>query len=125
MRKMENRLRAAMGIPPEPKPKRETRAERKKREEEEEIRERQRRRAERKQQPHEPLIPKEYAVDVEYTEVRSYSEQTEIHPEADGSVRISTESQVTDAEYIVIKPGESQDFPSDGKFKSKFWKREK
>lgn len=113
-RKIQNRLREAMGIPPEPKPKHESRAERKQREEDERIRDRQRRYARQAGSPHEPLIPKEYAVDVEYTEVREYSEHTEIRPEPDG-VHIVTESQVSDAEYLVIKPGENPEFPSDKK----------
>ncbi|MDE6552575.1 MAG: hypothetical protein K2K98_06415 [Muribaculaceae bacterium] len=49
-----------------------------------------------------PLIPKEYAVDVEYTEIRSYSSEETIA--SDGStVRFTVESQVSDAEIIEIK----------------------
>ena len=49
-----------------------------------------------------PLIPKEYAVDVEYTEIRSYSSEETIA--SDGkSVRYAVESQVSDAEIIEIK----------------------
>lgn len=49
-----------------------------------------------------PLIPKEYAVDVEYTEIRSYSSEETIA--ADGhQVRYSVESQVSDAEIIEIR----------------------
>ena len=49
-----------------------------------------------------PLIPKEYAVDVEYTEIRSYSSEEAIA--SDGkSVRYIVESQVSDAEIIEIK----------------------
>ena len=44
-----------------------------------------------------PLIPKEYAVDVEYTEIRSYSSEN-----AD-RVRYTVESQVSDAEIIEIR----------------------
>lgn len=51
-----------------------------------------------------PLIPKEYAVDVEYTEIRSYSSEENIA--ADGnSVRYKVESQVSDAEIIEIRKG--------------------
>lgn len=47
------------------------------------------------------IIPKEYAVDVEYTEIRSYSEETIA---ADGSsVKYSVESQVSEAEIIEIR----------------------
>lgn len=49
-----------------------------------------------------PLIPKEYAVDVEYTEIRSYSSDEAIA--SDGkSVRYKVESQVSDAEIIEIR----------------------
>ena len=49
-----------------------------------------------------PLIPKEYAVDVEYTEIRSYSSEQAIAP--DGKrVRFTVESQVSDAEIIEIR----------------------
>lgn len=51
-----------------------------------------------------PIIPKEYAEDVEFVEVKSYSEQTEIKVEDTGSgSRIVEESQIEDAEYIEIK----------------------
>lgn len=49
-----------------------------------------------------PLIPKEYAVDVEYTEIRSYSSEQVIA--SDGSnVSYRVESQVSDAEIIEIR----------------------
>lgn len=110
-RRLRNRFRGAMGIPPEPKPHRETRSERKQREAEEQARTRERRYAERAAGPHTPIIPKEYAVDVEYTEYHEYSENTEIRSD-DSGVHIVTESQVTDAEYVVIKPaGEGEEQP--------------
>ena len=49
-----------------------------------------------------PLIPKEYAVDVEYTEIRSYSSEQTIASDG-GSVRFKVESQVSDAEIIEIR----------------------
>lgn len=49
-----------------------------------------------------PLIPKEYAVDVEYTEIRSYSSDETIAPEGH-TVRYTVESQVSDAEIIEIR----------------------
>ncbi len=51
-----------------------------------------------------PLIPKEYAVDVEYTEIRSYSSETTIASEGN-RVKYKIESQVSDAEIIEIKRG--------------------
>lgn len=51
-----------------------------------------------------PIIPKEYAVDVEYTEIRSYSSEEEIA--SDGkNVSYTVESQVSDAEIIEIRKG--------------------
>lgn len=49
-----------------------------------------------------PVIPKEYAEDVEYTEIRSYSEDTVIADDG-GEVRYASESQVSDAEILEIK----------------------
>ncbi len=49
-----------------------------------------------------PLIPKEYAVDVEYTEIRSYSSEQTIAPDGQ-TVRYKVESQVSDAEIIEIR----------------------
>lgn len=48
------------------------------------------------------LIPKEYAVDVEYTEIRSYSSDETIAPDGN-RVRYTIESQVSDAEIIEIR----------------------
>lgn len=49
-----------------------------------------------------PLIPKEYAVDVEYTEIRSFSSEDTIA--SDGhTVKFKVESQVSDAEIIEIR----------------------
>lgn len=49
-----------------------------------------------------PLIPKEYAVDVEYTEIHSYSSEQTIASDGQ-SVRYAVESQVSDAEIIEIR----------------------
>lgn len=51
---------------------------------------------------HEPLIPKEYAEDVEFVETISYSE-TSIGPDYTGSRTVYHESQVSDAEWVEIK----------------------
>lgn len=50
-----------------------------------------------------PIIPKEYAEDVEYVEIKSYSESTEIHADPKKGETIYHESQVEEAEYIEIK----------------------
>lgn len=56
----------------------------------------------RSQYSDEPLIPKEYAEDVDFTEMHSYSDDTEIA--SDGkNVKIRQESQVSDAEIIEIR----------------------
>ena len=54
-----------------------------------------------------PIIPKEYAVDVEYTEVREYSSETEISG-SDGKRRrksseFKEEEQVEDVKFTEIK----------------------
>lgn len=49
-----------------------------------------------------PLIPKEYAVDVEYTEIRSFSSEETIASDGN-TVRYKIESQVSDAEIIEIR----------------------
>lgn len=50
----------------------------------------------------EPIIPREYAEDVEFVETKSYSETT-IGASTRGSVRQYSESQVSDVEYVEIK----------------------
>ncbi|MDE7346549.1 MAG: hypothetical protein K2N48_07405 [Muribaculaceae bacterium] len=49
-----------------------------------------------------PLIPKEYAVDVEFTEIHSYSSEQTVA--SDGhTIHYKVESQVSDAEIIEIR----------------------
>lgn len=50
----------------------------------------------------EPIIPREYAEDVEFEEIKNQSEETRIHSE-DGEVAYTTEEQVSDAEYTIIR----------------------
>lgn len=52
----------------------------------------------------EPIIPKEYAEDVEFVEIKSFSEETVVTTEhkSDGKERVVVESQVEDAEYTII-----------------------
>ncbi len=57
-----------------------------------------------------PLIPKEYAVDVEFTEIREYSSVIEItgeessrHHRKRSASKVTVESQVSDVEYVEIK----------------------
>lgn len=49
-----------------------------------------------------PIIPKEYAEDVEFVEIKEYSSDVEIGIKEDGTTFIK-EEQVEDAEYIEIK----------------------
>ena len=51
----------------------------------------------------EPLIPKEYAEDVEYVETREYSHET-LRRETVSGKGCYKESQVSDAEWVEIKP---------------------
>ena len=54
----------------------------------------------------EPLIPKEYAEDVEFTEVKSFSEDS---IEQDSKKhKVYHESQISDVEYIEIKKSRSK-----------------
>ena len=48
------------------------------------------------------IIPREYAVDVEYTEIRQFS-QTTIASDSDSGRSFVTECQVSDVEYTEIK----------------------
>lgn len=63
---------------------------------------------------HEPIIPPEYAEDVEFTEFHSYSEETVISTETpegnrhNHSAQVKVESQVTDAEIIEITNSSSK-----------------
>lgn len=54
----------------------------------------------------EPLIPKEYAEDVEFTETIDYSETETRHTTPDGTTY--HESQISDAEYVEIKKHSSK-----------------
>lgn len=51
-----------------------------------------------------PIIPREYAEDVEFVEIKEYS-QTNIAMDADGDVKVEqyNESQITDVEWEEIK----------------------
>ena len=55
----------------------------------------------------EPLIPKEYAEDVEFTETIDYS-STEFREKTSGKTEQYHESQISDAEWIEIKKTRSK-----------------
>lgn len=56
------------------------------------------------QSPQEPIIPREYAEDVEYTETKEYSRTTAGAASGDGNgrTRVRVESQVEDVEWEEI-----------------------
>ena len=56
----------------------------------------------------EPLIPKEYAEDVEFTETIDYSSSTETKKEGDHKFEYYHESQVTDVEWVEVKKSRSK-----------------
>lgn len=61
--------------------------------------------------PHSPIIPKEYAEDVEFVEIKSYSEEIRIEGEDTSKKKkekVVYESQVEDAEFTEIKISERQ-----------------
>lgn len=50
-----------------------------------------------------PIIPGEYAEDVEFVEIKEYSETTRIHADEQEAGEVYHESQVEEADYIEIK----------------------
>lgn len=99
-RRMENYMRSAMGMPPQDKKKRGRAST------QSNTSGRRTRSGRGYASTHrEPIIPKEYAEDVEFVEYKEYSERTEIHADTrTGSVRI--ESQVEDAEWEMVSKKE-------------------
>lgn len=100
-RRAEDWLRNAAGLPPRPDSRAGRRA----------ARERERRntrngraggRAQQAATSGGPIIPKEYAVDVEFTEIKEFGE-TEIGNGNQSASKVRTESQVSDAEWVEIK----------------------
>lgn len=97
MHSMENRLRRMAGMPSR----------------KEEKRQRKRRtsysqsnRQTHKSKTREPIIPKEYAEDVEFVEIKSYSETTIIsgeNPKGEKKTKIVVESQIEDVEFVEYK----------------------
>ncbi|MCM1489617.1 MAG: hypothetical protein NC095_02140 [Muribaculum sp.] len=93
-RRTEDYIRNAMGMPPRGKQKTNSRHSG----DSSETRSKSRTKSYRKYG--EPVIPKEYAEDVEFTEIKTYSEQQIIAGEE--GISYSNESQVSDAEIIEI-----------------------
>lgn len=99
MEKAEDYMRASMGMPP--RDKRRSRQGSQQRQQSENSRQR-RNPFGPERYTNEPLIPKEYAEDVEFTETIDYS-QTEIRTEKSKHEKVYHESQISDAEFTEIK----------------------
>ncbi len=112
-RRTEDYIRKATGMPPRPGSRE---AKRQQREEQKAQSQRSsqgaygyydgrssRRRRSTRSYSNEPLIPKEYAEDVEFTETISYSESTIGVASSDGNTTVYHESQVSDVEWEEIK----------------------
>lgn len=97
-RRAEDALRRAMGMPP-----REKRRAGRAGSGSASARNASGRRRQQRRQPEGPIIPKEYAVDVDFTEIHSYSDETVISDDSKGNVEFRTERQVSDAEIIEIR----------------------
>lgn len=102
----EDYIRKATGMPPRPDS-REGRRQRKEAEARAYTQQRQQQQRQRRstyrRNPDEPLIPKEYAEDVEFTETISYSNTTIGATDSAGRQTVYHESQVTDVEWVDIK----------------------
>ena len=110
-RRAEDYLRRATGMPPRPGSREEKRQQRATRQNAAGTgnsssnsyysrRSRSQKRASRN--PNEPIIPKEYAEDVEFVETKSYTETT-IGETTGRNARQYAESQVSDVEFVEIK----------------------
>ena len=53
--------------------------------------------------PHDPIIPKEYAEDVDFVEIKTFSHTEVVAESKDGNEQLVYESQVEDVEFIEIK----------------------
>ncbi len=113
-RRTEDYIRKATGMPPRPgsrEAKRQQREEQKAQSQRSsqrasgyyDGRSSRRRRSTGSYNSNEPLIPKEYAEDVEFTETISYSETTIGVASSDGNTTVYHESQVSDVEWEEIK----------------------
>ena len=101
MERTEDYIRASMGMPPRDKNRGKGKDQRDQRDSF--YRQQQRNHSQNHRSPDEPIIPKEYAEDVEFVETKEYSSETRIH--ADGKTTIETyhESQISDVEWTEVK----------------------
>lgn len=94
----EDYMRASMGMPPRDKKRNGRAREENRRGEYYQREERYRHAGDGK----EPLIPKEYAEDVEFVETKDYSD-TDVRTEGKETRKTYHESQISDAEFVEIK----------------------
>lgn len=100
--KTEDFIRRATGMPPRPGSSEYRRQHHERRRQEEQTSRRNSRDRRNGHGYSEPLIPKEYAEDVEYTETKDFSVRTE-SSSLNENVSFKTEHQVSDAEWVEIK----------------------
>ena len=120
--KIRNKMREAMGIPPESKEERHARRSHFRQQGESDGYRHGHRTSDVNRTFSLRRLLHSYAIDIEFTEIHEYSSRTEIHPEGD-AIHLIIENQVTDAEYILLQPGNPTDFGSGEKNNFKFWKR--
>lgn len=102
MERAEDYMRSSMGMPPRDKKKKSSDSYKNQSSQDSFYRERYKKRYGSDYKGNEPIIPKEYAEDVEYTETIDYS-STRISSHSDGKTKTYHESQISDAEWIEIK----------------------
>lgn len=104
--KMEDFIRQATGMPPREKGKKSS--QRRYQDRTDEFYGQRNRYRSSRRNPDEPLIPKEYAEDVEFIESKDYSE-TDYTARTEKTKEHFHESQVSDAEWVEIKSGKESE----------------
>lgn len=108
MEKAEDYMRSSMGMPPRDKKKKKTESYQNVKSQDSYYNQRQRRNPfGQDSYGKEPLIPKEYAEDVEFTETKDYSDN-ETHIHSSQKVETYHESQISDAEWTEVKKPRSK-----------------
>ena len=103
MERAEDYMRSSMGMPPRDKKKRKSQWEQRSTSQDNYYRQQNRNAVNRE----EPIIPKEYAEDVEFTEIKEYS-HTEINSGSSNKKETFHESQISDAEWTEVKKPRSK-----------------
>lgn len=102
MERAEDYVRSSMGMPPRDKKRKSSDSYSHQSSQDSFYGQRRRNPYDSRSKKNEPLIPKEYAEDVEYTETINYSEST-FTAGSEKKSEIYHESQISDAEYTEIK----------------------